>query len=150
MNNTFGFGAYDYDKINSLTKYPSILTYHQLGTRGGLKEGLVDDKAFAGQTVMVTEKVDGTNARLIFVTDEKGIPVDYLIGSRENLLHARGDRVINTTLNIVEVLAFYANWLIHIPGIFLKPNHIYALYGEVYGGNVNAYKNYTSSFILLI
>ena len=82
----FAHKEWDFDKLNSLTKYPSILTYHELGTKGGLKEGLVEGKSFAGQEVYITEKVDGTNGRVVFATNDKGEVVDYLLGSRENLL----------------------------------------------------------------
>lgn len=35
----------DLKKMNSLTKYPSILTYHQLGERGRLTEELSEGRA---------------------------------------------------------------------------------------------------------
>ncbi len=31
----------DIQKINSITKYPSILTYHEIGERGRLKESVI-------------------------------------------------------------------------------------------------------------
>lgn len=144
MPNMFGLNTYDYDKIDSLTKYPSILTYHNLGARGGLAEGLVEEMSFDGHEVLIYEKVDGTNARIIFVTDENGIPIDYILGSRRELLYANGDRIMNPALHLAESMSFYANWLLHIPGIILKPNHVYVLYGELYGGELPARKNYTS------
>lgn len=140
----FAHKEWDFDKLNSLTKYPSILTYHELGTKGGLKEGLVEGKSFAGQEVYITEKVDGTNGRIVFVTNDKGEVIDYLLGSRENLLYAKGDRVENPSLNIVSTMKYYADILCVVPEQELLPNHIYALYGEVYGGNCNGFKNYTS------
>ncbi|MFI7515873.1 hypothetical protein ACIBVK_20520 [Micromonospora echinofusca] len=49
--------------------------------------------------VTLTEKVDGTNARIV------GLPGGaYLIGSREELLYARGDLIGNPALGIVDAL----------------------------------------------
>ena len=53
----------DLGKLNSMTKYPSILTYHALGDKGALQDTV--QVSFAGR-VVGTEKVDGTNARLVF------------------------------------------------------------------------------------
>jgi len=48
--------------------------------------------------VLVTEKVDGCNGRIIILPD------GYLIGSREELLHASGDLIFNSDCGIVETL----------------------------------------------
>ena len=61
----------DLGKLNSMTKYPSILTYHTLGDKGVLRETV--QVPFAGR-VLGTEKVDGTNCRLIFCPDGSGTP----------------------------------------------------------------------------
>lgn len=49
--------------------------------------------------VTLTEKVDGTNSRIIVLPDGS-----YLIGSREELLYARGDLIGNPALGIVDAL----------------------------------------------
>ena len=47
-------------KLNSITKYPSILTYHNLGQRGSLVNSLVEDKHFdKHRSIYITEKIDG-------------------------------------------------------------------------------------------
>jgi hypothetical protein len=52
----------DSSALNSLTKYPSIPTYHTLDAgNGGLLETSID---FEGR-VIGTEKVHGTNSRII-------------------------------------------------------------------------------------
>lgn len=62
----FGMRAADLRAVNSLTKYPSIPTYHALDPGNG---GLLDDAIpFMGR-VIGTEKVDGTNARIILLQD---------------------------------------------------------------------------------
>lgn len=84
--------------INSLTKYPSIPTYHTLDPRDGrLHEERVEFPA--DQPVVITEKVDGTNVRLILL--RSGM---WFIASREDLLAARGDLVHNTTQGIVDAV----------------------------------------------
>jgi len=124
------------DKLNSLTKYPSIFTYHCLGEKGSLIENLVDDRDFSlCDKCYISEKIDGTNARIIFTKD------DYIIGSREELLYAKGDRFGNPQLNIVNTVKSIAEKLSSASEFI----GIYTLYGEVYGGNVSkASKQYTS------
>ena len=118
--------------IDSATKYPSIDTYHVLGERGRLTDEVT---TFSGP-VYLSEKVDGTNARIVI--DRDG---DYVIGEREGLLYARGDRVANPSLGIVEALRDFVDHTDLAP-----PNgdlRVYFL--EVYGGKIGqAHKQYTS------
>lgn len=117
----------DLDKLNSATKYPSILTYHALGERGMLKEELTTfDGIGHDETIYLTEKVDGTNGRIVFLPGG-----DYFIGSREHLLYAKGDRVQNPAQNIVETLQPIAEQL--CTDFFVG---VHTLYFEVYGGNI--------------
>lgn len=105
------------DKINSLTKYPSILTYHQLGSKGGLKNELIDNGFPEGVILEVTEKVDGTNGRFVCIGD------DYLLGQREMFVYAKGDRIVNS-----EIIDVMKNALESI-----YSNDFIVIYGEVYG-----------------
>ncbi|GHG23013.1 RNA ligase family protein [Streptomyces filamentosus] len=126
----------DLDALNSATKYPSILTYHQLDPRSG---GLLETAtAFSGD-VILTEKIDGTNARIITLSGG-----DYFLGSREELLYARGDRVWNPKLGIVEALRPLAERL------SAPADGIRVYYLEVYGGNkiTAASKQYTGGTTL--
>lgn len=123
----------DLAALNSATKYPSIETHHQLGDRGALTENL---GPFAGYTgdVILTEKVDGTNGRIILLPGG-----DYLIGSREELLHARGDRVENPALGIVAALKPLADRIVSSRGNGADPDatdRVHVLYLEVYGGKI--------------
>jgi hypothetical protein len=112
----------DLAALNSATKYPSILTYHELDqcNNGGLTEKATE---FSGDVVL-TEKVDGTNARIITLPGG-----DYFLGSREELFYARGDRVWNQKLGIVEALRPLAE-RITSPDLGIR-----VYYLEVYGGN---------------
>jgi hypothetical protein len=119
--------------LNSATKYPSIPTFHVMGDRGVLtEEHSVDPE----QEWLLSEKVDGTNARLILMPDGS-----YLIGSREELLYASGDLVHNPSLGIVDRLVLVAETITkRLPGLIL------VVYGEVYGGSVGkASKHYTAT-----
>lgn len=132
-----------FKKFNSMTKYPSILTYHSLGDRGSLVDSLVEEKSFSDEKVFITEKVDGTNSRLILFTDRSGYIIDYLIGSREDILYAMGDRIINPSQGIVVQLKKVADMLI-TNNVSLFKDSVICLYGETFGGNINGFKQYTS------
>ncbi|WP_405064682.1 RNA ligase family protein [Kribbella sp. NBC_01505] len=121
----------DLDNLNSVTKYPSIPTYHSLDPRNG---GLLDERVpFAGP-VIGTEKVDGTNARIVTLPDGS-----YLLGSREEFLYAKGDLIGNPALGIVAELRAVADAL-PVPAA----DRIEVRFLEVYGGKVTgASKNYT-------
>src|ERR1051326_571600 len=70
-------------RLNSATQYPSILTYHALGERGRLTEDRTTDFSTVNpDDVEVTEKIDGTNARIIIPPRRMG---GALIGSRTEL-----------------------------------------------------------------
>jgi len=128
--------SFDLQKLNSMTKYPSILTYHELGNKGMLQESLTEGDNFNDKEVIVTEKIDGTNGRIIVYNG------DYMIGSREDILYAKGDRVINPTLGIVDTLKPFADKLVSM----WPTDYLFVVYTEVYGGNVtSASKQYTNN-----
>ncbi len=121
-------GDVDLGRLNSATKYPSILTYHEMGDRGRLNE-TVQVCFEPDDDLVVTEKIDGTNSRIIMFADG-----DYIIGSREDLLYARGDRIPNPTLGIVNVAERAAKALQNSPWHPMRAIRVY--YGEVYGHGV--------------
>jgi hypothetical protein len=126
------FDMSKFRELNIATKYPSIETYHVLGDRGMLTDGL---GPFAGvspdEKVYLTEKVDGTNGRIVLLPGG-----DYFIGSREELLYAKGDRVKNPNLSIVPELAPVAEHL--VTHLKYQVDCIEVLYLEVYGGKIGA------------
>lgn len=128
---TFTVRGADLARLNSLTKYPSIPTYHALDPANG---GLLDDTVpFAG-AVIGTEKVDGTNSRVISLPDG-----EYLLGSREELLYARGDLIGNPAQGIVAALRAFADALAPVTDDVIRVHYL-----EVYGGKVTAAsKQYT-------
>jgi len=124
----------DLQRLNSATKYPSILTLHKLGEKGRLTDVL---NMVPEPGLVVTEKVDGTNTRIIFMPD--GL---YLVGSREHLLHAKGDLIHNSALGIVESVRAMAD---RINAKRSLDGTIKILFLETYGGKTTAAaKNYTS------
>ena len=121
----------DLRKLNSMTKYPSIPTYHKLGQKGRLTEELNCD--FSGETVIATEKIDGENSRLILLPDNM-----YVIGSREELLYGRGDLIESG--EIVKTLKPIGDRMQGVPD-----DHIMVLFFETFGGKTTAgAKQYTS------
>jgi hypothetical protein len=122
-------------KLNSATKYPSIPTYHALGERGRL---LDEHVSFSGQEILATEKVDGTNSRIILMPDGC-----YLIGSREELLYGKGDLIHNPALGIVDTLKDVAD---RIQSVFTTPDEVITtFYLETYGGKTTSgARQYTS------
>ena len=112
--------------LNSLTKYPSIPTYHPLerGRPTAFPDG---SEPFPGPVVL-TEKVGGTNAR-VCVPPGGG----YLVGSRSEWLTARGDVVANPATGIVGAVRGLAERLCDRP----DPHAVRTYYGEVYGGAIN-------------
>jgi len=130
----------DYDKLNSMTKYPEIKTYHKMGDKGRLQSelsiNLDPDKLYH-----VSEKVDGTNTRKIFI---RSYDCDYVIGSREELLYAKGDRIINPSLDIVgNSLKDCERISTGVPKHV--PKGICTVFSELYGGKLPATKQYTDS-----
>ncbi|WP_372011373.1 RNA ligase family protein [Paenibacillus chitinolyticus] len=135
----------DLKKINSITKYPSILTYHKLGERGKLTEEVVEERGHLTDSdkIYVYEKVDGENSRIIFFRNQFD-EIDYLIGSREELLYAKGDRIGNPYGNIADFLKPMAERFVE--DNFLSGDWaLTVVYQESYGGKTKATKNYTES-----
>lgn len=128
MSAAFDRRHVDLRALNSLTKYPSIPTYHQLDPRNG---SLTEEAVTFTGTVIGTEKVDGTNARIILLPPDDG---GYLLGSRENLLYANGDLIGDPALGIVENLRSHAEGLSWV--LNMEPDQIRVIYVELYGGKI--------------
>lgn len=119
---------YGKEKVNSLTKYPSILTLHKFGERGKLTEQITTN--IEGEKMFATEKIDGTNVRIICWGDE------FLIGSRKCILHYSDDFYWDEAMGIVN--QFYE---LKIP--VLQPDYLTVVYGELFGGKITPNsKNY--------
>lgn len=150
-------------KVNSATKYPSIETYHQIGDRGRLDSALTLGPYGDYERVIGTEKVDGSNSRVILLPCELPHicgPADgelepefhMLYGSREELLHADGDMVFNPMNGIVPALRDIARSIrtqfdsTFVPYLTDSLNEMDAVvfYFETYGVRGNGeYKNYS-------
>lgn len=122
-------------KFNSLTKYPSIMTYHKM-EKGCLSEELTFPNK-ENCMLRVTEKIDGTNTRIIILND------DYVIGSRDEFIYAKGDRVIAShNLNHVLFMKKYVEEL--LSKNCLEKDTIYCIYGELFGSHIQkSWKRYT-------
>lgn len=122
----FDVRTVDLGALNSATKYPSIPTYHTLDPRNG---GLLDETVPFQGDVIGTEKLDGTNSRIVSLPGGR-----YVIGSREEFLYARGDLIGNPALGIVDALRELAD---AVEGA--DTDEVVVVYFlEVYGGKVTA------------
>ena len=127
LNNLVNY--YGLDKINSLTEYPSILTYHKLGDKGMLMDELYEENKFDKDSLLeVTEKVDGTNMRLIMTND------DYLVATRSNIVYAKYDRIC--TESAVKPVIDACQYLIDSFRNDTMSDVMLVVYGEVYGYNI--------------
>lgn len=114
---------YGLEKINSITKYPSILTYHQLGSKGGLKDELIENGFPADTKLYITEKVDGTNGRFVYLNN------DYFMGQREMFVYAKNDRITTSDI-VLPIMRELEDFEIVSKDMFT------VIYGEVYGYKV--------------
>jgi len=142
-------------KLNSMTKYPSIQTFHKM--RGG---GLAVDESItsdfpADEDLILSEKLDGCGTRIICLplyledTEFEAHPRDCVVGSREELLHAKGDRIINPALGIVETVLAKVDLdgLLHeIYDTWEANDKIMVFYFETFGGKTTkGAKNYAGN-----
>jgi len=129
----------DFDKLNSMTKYPEIKTYHKIAGKGILQEELTTELN-PDQMYHVSEKVDGTNIRTVIIV-QSGFSVDYFIGSRDDLLTAKGDRIFNPQYEgILDILSKCQE----LEEAFMMLNTgVYTVYFELYGGNLESTKQYS-------
>lgn len=128
----------DLERFNSITKYPSIQTYHELGPKGQSTPNVSADFVEPDELI-VTEKIDGTNCRIIL---NCGLEYDgqtgcgsprWFLGSRNELLTAAGDMVPNPKQGIVDELWMYAE------ALWTKKRNtqvVVVVYGELYGGRI--------------
>jgi len=132
----------DLRKLNSLTKYPSIPTYHDLGEREILKDTHIqfpkDEKIF------LSEKIDGANTRIIVFPTKRtptgGFIAPFIIGSREELLCYSGDLIHNPALGIVDAIRRTASRI----ASHHKHDALVVYYVEVFGGKTTrGAKNYS-------
>jgi hypothetical protein len=156
----------DLRKLNSATKYPSIPTYHKIrpgGSRGGtwLEEEVPVLFNDPDTEVIVTEKINGTNGRIIFTDQIPGLFGGlnegdtrrrwYLIGSREELLTAQGDLIPSDTYGIVTALRPIAEKAAQQAQLEVQgdiSSDIVVGYFEVFGKGLPAAQQYTNAGIL--
>ncbi|GAA2321281.1 hypothetical protein GCM10010149_87860 [Nonomuraea roseoviolacea subsp. roseoviolacea] len=125
------------NKLNSLTKYPKIPTYHQRDSKGLLVDGALNVEYRSTDRVHITEKFDGENTRITLLPTG-----EYMIGSREEWLTISGDRLYNEKDGLVDAVRPYADSVPQVP-LFTSTTVITTFYVEVYGHRAtNAWKNY--------
>lgn len=132
------------DKVNSITKYPSIPTLFKLGPKGDtyLPELLVSFEDY--EFIYQTEKIDGCNIRIVFLPENGGI----VVGMRDELLVLNGDTILSQSYegSFVERYRQEIDELV-TKLILERPKmsgNVETIYLEMYGGVIgNGRKNYT-------
>jgi hypothetical protein len=125
---------HDLGRLNSLTKYPSILTYHDMSTNAGQLAATWREPP---RGLLITEKIHGTNGRMVILPDG-----DFLLGTREEFTYARGDRIGNPAEG---VLAALKDTAARVADLKLTPYHLVVVFGEVFGRSIGGWgKNYGS------
>lgn len=125
-----GMSDHDPEVVNSATKYPSIPTYHPLGSGKRLVER--EPVRFVGP-VLLDEKIDGANGRGVIFPNG-----DFFLGSRERWVYTSTEKADHSTDGLVEEL------LPVIERIRPVDDTVLVLYLEFYGGQVTrASRNYT-------
>lgn len=131
------------EKINTFTKYASILTMHQLWDKWVLKDELTTDISW--ETMYATEKIDGTNVRIVYYKWE------YLVGSRDEILYYSEDLYYAQNLGIVDRLHHIIEQELWTPELWdwiwnsvslseeNSDENMYIFYGELFGGNIGKY-----------
>lgn len=127
------FRTLDLLRLNSATKYPSIPTFHTIGEKGRLQE---EHLPLPDAPLYASEKIDGTNARILVPTAPDLDTPRWIIGSREELLCADGDLIGDPSLGIVSAVREIASRA--ADALFGHRLALFVLYGEVYGGRVSA------------
>ena len=124
-----------HDKVgNSLSKYPSIPTYNKMekGTLNTIVENYDEMRE-----LYITEKIDGTNTRIIVCGN------DYVIGSREEWIYAKGDRVLPiANRKHIEYLIPVADKI--TSRLSSTSDTVLFIYGELYGYKIQKWQNYTN------
>ena len=91
--------------------------------------------------IEVTEKIDGTNARIILPLGSAP-----LIGSRTELLHYLPEVIYNPAQGIVETLKTTAGHVAQVLVHGADEDHLLVLFGEVFGGKTSSgAKNYSAA-----
>lgn len=114
---------YGIEKLNTMTKYPSILTYHELN-KGGVRDALTKPEEMPGDDglIIISEKVDGTNYRIVTTCD------DWYVGSRDRFTFAYGDRLCTD-----ELAKTVFDTAVNLSGEIGTWGNLTVVYGEVYG-----------------
>lgn len=121
------------EQLNAMTKYQSIEHYHAFEAREGSKRPSLAEETMQppAEPLLATEKIDGTNVRIL-VRDGQ-----WILGGRETFVRASGDLLFDPSNGIGE----------HLEKIAIecaeKCDSV-VLYGELYGGNINGHRSYTS------
>lgn len=128
------------EKLNIFTKYPSIPVFHKVGQRNILTDELNVD--FGIERVWATEKIDGTNIRILYYGDE------MILGSREDLFYYDSSIFCNLKNQFIGSFETLKPFMTKEKWYRSHGYHdtLTVIYGELYGLNLSkASKSYGQS-----
>ena len=129
---------YGFDKLNALTQYPSILSFHKLNDEGKA----INELASADyqptpprpekMNVIIQEIIDGEIIRIIVLDN------DYFIGNKNEIIHAKGDRIVLDSM-IIPVYKSLSNFF---QANLSSNERMMILYGVLYGKGIKGHDRY--------
>ena len=137
-----------FDKLNTITKYPRILPFHEIKDKymsGTLSTANYQPVPLQTNKmeVEVSELIDGNISRIIILGS------DFLIADDENIVHARGDRVVSSDI----VGSTYDGLKTFMGEYRPSEERFLILFGINYGSTFRGHERYTnidkSGFALL-
>ena len=125
---------YGFDKLNTLTYYPSILNFHNIENNKAIDKLSVANyqpvPAKPNQMkVVIKELVNGDILRIISINN------DFFVGNKTDIIHARGDRIILDS----KIVPMYKALSPFFGANMTNNERLMVLYTVVY--NTNVYNN---------
>lgn len=122
------------DRLNILTQYPEIQDYYCVPNND---ESTTSDKKDLKNefSVYITEKIEGTHARIVVFTNEDGYLADFFIGDKDSLIFAKGDRTAVDQHQIIpyciDVIDAIRNKEFQSQKAAFEPDSMYVFYGQI-------------------
>jgi len=156
--------VYFMDRLESITRFPSIPTFNKFVQKGGILGDEVNDivAQYEDAEFTLTEKLDGTNVRIIITnTGPDGAP-EWFIGVRREFIMMQGSPLFKDTNTVASwFLSRHGGVPVNVEGVIRDEHYdalyhkffhidptvpdrvnVVVLYGEMYGGNIQKGKKH--------
>lgn len=129
--------AYGFDKLDALTKYPNILPLHEI--KDNHATTVLTEANYQpvpphpeNMEIVMRELIDGEIIRILVLDN------DYFVGNRDEIVHARGDRIIVDP----RIIPMYRSLMNFFNANMSNNERLMVLYGVVYGGRLKGNERY--------